>query len=68
MMVREYKLLHVTYYVSALGFASINGHVALVKSLLKDGNADVNKKNAYTQTALMLASNEGQAEVVHTLF
>nr|WP_297278145.1 ankyrin repeat domain-containing protein [uncultured Brachyspira sp.] len=43
--------------------ASRNGHLEVVK-LLIDKGADVNAKDDYNRTALMLASSNGHLEVV----
>ncbi len=54
------------YGMTALDFASQNGHVDVVRLLL-NRNANVNAKNAFGQTALMSAALNGHREIVEAL-
>jgi len=51
---------------TSLHFASAQGHVGAVRSLLDKG-ADINKRNTKHETALYVASNGGKLEVLKLL-
>jgi len=48
---------------TALIWASQEGHIEIVKSLLANG-ANINEKDKYGNTALIWASQEGHIEIV----
>merc|ERR1712048_1398443 len=52
---------------TALNFACRNGNLELVRFLL-DSRADVNARNDFAETPLMVAANRARAAVCRTLF
>jgi ankyrin repeat protein len=52
---------------TSLHTASAEGNVEIVLSILLDGHADVNDRNEFHQTALLMASRENKFEVAQLL-
>ena len=50
-----------------LHLAALNGHLEIVKFLVKDCEADVNKTNKWDKTPLHYAAEEGRIDVVQFL-
>ena len=55
------------YGYTALYMAAYNGHAAVVKLLLTEGNAEVDKTNNTGATPLYVAAEQGMTEVVKLL-
>ena len=63
----DIKLKDDVYSRTPLWWAVVNGHKAVVKLLLEMGKVDIDMKDTSGQTALSLAKENGNKEVIKLL-